>query len=630
MKQSIVMKKLMMVSLASLILVFCQHANAQIEVQEKLKEQMHKVLKNKIRTDFELFKDFHLHGLKYEVEIQESNSINPRLDISEKVVSEALEAESELHAAINPVDSSNMVVCVMANDPNNFFEPLTFPVYYTYDFGETWQQSNFTGVPDANQGTLAGGGDPILLYDSEGNVHLIWLTLTINSTFTAGNLTLRMAFSDDGGMTWVESNENIDNGVITDLFTLNNSRLVDKEWAVIDDSDSPYRNNLYVVYTELASSNGGVSYGIKFRRKVNGVDSFDTGTLELTSQTYLLAQFSSIDVDQDGGIHITFIGSLDGENIHIYYAKSNDGGLTFSQEQKIYDVHLPVLSADEPNSTVTGISDERLYPSAHIRTAKGDPGSQNVYLTWTANGQTVKESEGLDIYFGYSSDGGMTWEPARIINDDPSTLSHQFYPSICVSKSGRLIITWYDTRGDDNHQLTNYYMSYSDDGGQTFEENFSITSESSDFNTVGNQNMDFGIGEYTQVVTSDHFIIPFWSDGRLNNGNLEVYAAFVDVDAVPVFINQLNPVSSQISVSDITPNPIYNGTVDFTVKVSERTKIFYYIISNDGRQITSNYTVELRSGKNKISVNPNMISGRYYVVIESEYGLIYRPFARFE
>ena len=55
-------------------------------------------------------------------------------------------AESEVHAAISPVDSNIIIVSAMKQDPTNILDPLTFPTYYTSDFGNSWSQSSFTGA----------------------------------------------------------------------------------------------------------------------------------------------------------------------------------------------------------------------------------------------------------------------------------------------------------------------------------------------------------------------------------------------------------------------------------------------------------------------------------------------------
>ncbi|MBU0763484.1 MAG: hypothetical protein KJ607_01475 [Bacteroidetes bacterium] len=67
---------------------------------------------------------------------------------------------------------------------------------------------------------------------------------------------------------------------------------------------------------------------------------------------------------------------------------------------------------------------------------------------------------------------------------------------------------------------SHYYFAVSHDQGLSFGQNYQVTSLPTDFNTVGDNNQSFGIGEYTQVLATEGYIIPVWCDGRQNNGNL--------------------------------------------------------------------------------------------------------------
>ncbi|MBN1447599.1 MAG: T9SS type A sorting domain-containing protein, partial [Bacteroidetes bacterium] len=42
----------------------------------------------------------------------------------------------------------------------------------------------------------------------------------------------------------------------------------------------------------------------------------------------------------------------------------------------------------------------------------------------------------------------------------------------------------------------------------------------------------FGIGDYDKALSTSFYAIPIWSDGRSNNGDMNVYAAFVPIDHV--------------------------------------------------------------------------------------------------
>ncbi|MCB9298149.1 MAG: hypothetical protein H6559_34260 [Lewinellaceae bacterium] len=69
-----------------------------------------------------------------------------------------------MHAAINPRDSNNIIIAGMVLDAEALLAPLSFPIYYTKDFGNTWELSEFNGVNDLEPLTfILGGGDPYWL-----------------------------------------------------------------------------------------------------------------------------------------------------------------------------------------------------------------------------------------------------------------------------------------------------------------------------------------------------------------------------------------------------------------------------------------------------------------------------------
>ncbi|MCB0838323.1 MAG: T9SS type A sorting domain-containing protein, partial [Bacteroidetes bacterium] len=134
--------------------------------------------------------------------------------------------------------------------------------------------------------------------------------------------------------------------------------------------------------------------------------------------------------------------------------------------------------------------------------------------------------------------------------------THQFFPSLDVSPKGLLVLTWYDRRNDPQNMNTEYFMTWSVDGGLTFSDQFAVSDQSSDFGKIGDNNEGFGVGEYTQVVTTAHQAIPFWADGRENNGRVRVYTGFVPLTEEPVVgIREWQTINPDFSLEMIYPNP---------------------------------------------------------------------------
>ncbi|MEL6721120.1 MAG: sialidase family protein, partial [Bacteroidota bacterium] len=229
-----------------LLFVLLATAAAPMSAQNYLQYKINK----KMRTNLEQFVQYlqaHPDAKPGTVEPTYLNGIESRTD-DNQAIDVTAEAESELHAAVNPVDNNNIIISAMRQDPNSFLSPLQFPTYYTKDFGETWEISEFDGTLEG--AFVVGGGDPIIVFDTEGTAYICWLTLSTDITLQT-TIALRYAVSQDGGATWTEAPEPLDDGNAGSILDIlgggasSDLKFVDKEWLAVDRSDSPFRNNIY-------------------------------------------------------------------------------------------------------------------------------------------------------------------------------------------------------------------------------------------------------------------------------------------------------------------------------------------------------------------------------------------------
>ncbi|HHG85315.1 MAG TPA: hypothetical protein ENJ82_11270, partial [Bacteroidetes bacterium] len=127
-----------------------------------------------------------------------------------KVSSNTVTDEGEPFIMVNPNDSDNVVVSYM--DLNN---GLRFPIYYTLDGGNSWNLSNFNTVDSMARfhptWTIAGGGDPVFAYDSNGRLYFSWLYLSqAPNSNNEDPMEMYWAWSDDKGQTWKMVNDTND------------------------------------------------------------------------------------------------------------------------------------------------------------------------------------------------------------------------------------------------------------------------------------------------------------------------------------------------------------------------------------------------------------------------------------
>jgi len=127
--------------LSFVLLAICA---APMSAQNYLQYKINK----KMRTNAQQFVEYlqaHPDAKPGKVQPERINGIESRTD-DDQAIDFTAEAESELHAAVNPADTNNIIISAMRQDPNSFLAPLQFPTYYTKDFGATWQLSEFDGT----------------------------------------------------------------------------------------------------------------------------------------------------------------------------------------------------------------------------------------------------------------------------------------------------------------------------------------------------------------------------------------------------------------------------------------------------------------------------------------------------
>ena len=222
------------------------------------------------------------------------------------------EIQSEVHAAINPTDSNNIVVSSNFVSTNQTaFATCTNFIYYTNDFGNTWSTSSFLTAPVTPNPTILGGGDPNFAFDDQGKLYFSWINLWADAGF---NVTwdLFWSYSLDGGNVW--KRDSIDDHIgSTPSSFFGGGGAFDKEWLASDNTpSSPNYHNVYCSFFGADGNTGATFMGLRRKTPTTGV--FDTATAIVNSGTYKAEQFGSDAVDNNGNVHVTFFASVDSLN----------------------------------------------------------------------------------------------------------------------------------------------------------------------------------------------------------------------------------------------------------------------------------------------------------------------------
>ena len=247
-------------------------------------------------------------------------------------------------------------------------------------------------------------------------------------------------------------------------------------WAVVAADSS---SGVHLVWTDLTPGN----FEVYYKKSTDGGATWAAGQ-RLTSNSGS-SGWAAIAVDSSSALHILWEDDSPG-NWDIYYAKSSDGGATWSTPQNF-------TSNDGDSHEVSIAAD--LSGNLHVAWHDNTPGNYEVYyrmssdggtswtaakrLTWTSGDSgspdiAVDSSNhphivwqdstpgNQEIYYRKSDDaGGAGWSPPKRLSWNSGT---SYYASLAVDQLGKVHVVWHDSTPGD-HQL--FYRN-STDGGSSW------------------------------------------------------------------------------------------------------------------------------------------------------------------
>ncbi len=554
------------------------------------------------------------------------NSINSTTQITNDEIDDI-----ELHAAINPTDTSNIVISWMNFDFSNSDLPLVFKMLYSNNFGDSWQTSNIEFFPRtlATNERVAGGGDPIIVFDNSGKAYFSWL-YTIVRVITADEIYIDVymtyATSEDNGANWerpTNGDDFISSGVLD--YTLDDGitgvksgHFPDKQWMAIN----PITNDLYISLAEFDTTdnyNTGIdTWGI--RKKPANQTQFEDAVLVAPEGT-VWASLGAIAINNQGDIHAIYPyypTFPDPPLEKLMHAVSSDNGQTYSIPHYIADIDVTNFQGvGQTNNTSTNMYD-RLYPSTYIAidTAVNSIYEGRIYTCWNSNDANYNKK--VDIWFSYSDNNGSTWSTPKIVNSDPPR-DYGFHhrPTIYVNPDGVLILAWFDNRGFEipDVYMNNYYYALSYDGGETFEEH-KVSPEAWNYND-NNFNSDSGVGEYFQILATKHNILAFYP--MFDGNDTEIYFTKLGLGETTQ-IKEVSSITDKVIIKSIYPNPV-KKFLNIDINLKEKSNIKLSIIDINGKLIEKYPSKQYTEGINHIEMNVNnYYKGDYIIIIETNFG----------
>jgi hypothetical protein len=128
----------------------------------------------------------------------------------------------------------------------------------------------------------------------------------------------------------------------------------------------------------------------------------------------------------------------------------------------------------------------------------GGPTNNNVYMLCSV--QPPNYSNGTDVMFARSTDGGASFSTPVRINDDVTANKWHWFGTFSVAPNGRLDPVWYDTRNAADNLQSQLFYSYSTDAGITWSPNVQV---SASFNPTEGWPQQNKIGDYITIVSDN-------------------------------------------------------------------------------------------------------------------------------
>ena len=189
----------------------------------------------------------------------------------------------------------------------------------------------------------------------------------------------------------------------------------------------------------------------------------------------------------------------------VAFIKSSDGGATWSGSTIV--AHQQDIPTVDPNT------------GRHIRSGEGlpeaaiDPVTGQLYVAWMDARFTGGQTDQIALSTAKAASDSAWSAPIRVNTNTPDNRPG-FTPAIQVNSAGKLGVTYYDLRhlraGDTTTLPTDYWISYSTDGGATFGGETNLDpARSFDLFTAPSAGGLF-LGDYEGLTTNGSSFLPFF------------------------------------------------------------------------------------------------------------------------
>lgn len=230
----------------------------------------------------------------------------------------------------------------------------------------------------------------------------------------------------------------------------------DKQWMVVDRSNSVGRGNMYEWWSTAGNNYGGRQFS---RSTDNGKTWLDP--IFVPSSPI----WGVLDVAPNGNVYLAGLG----DSSFVFCRSSNAKN---RNQIPTFDMVVPINLG---GGLIYGsnINPDGLMGQTWIAVDKSSgKTSGNIYVLGSV---AVDNNNPADVNFIRSTDGGQTWSSPARLNDDPKNAgASHWFGTLSVAPNGRIDACWYDNRANPSINNSALFFTSSYDGGLTWHKNVQL------------------------------------------------------------------------------------------------------------------------------------------------------------
>ncbi|MDC1068337.1 hypothetical protein OAQ99_04185 [Candidatus Kapabacteria bacterium] len=552
-------------------------------------------------------KDLSNKGLKI---IQNTDIIRS----NEKRITNSIPPETDIDVAINPLDDNNLILTSIQHRLNNSEDSYLMPIFYSHDNGRNWARSNFRLLPKDEYRVILNASSPCIDFTQRGLAILSWSVTFLEQKFPGVDSIyhqLLFAYSLNGGESWQEnfSNSLISESGIRDPAKPNQGSFV--RYSDIQILSDTIKKEDYIFFNEFRYDK--IS-NTKFHiYRLDGLFFRKYYTDSLITNEYVASTNYDCIIDSSGYLNCVFLSFNEKLNISLAKIDFQKGRLLLLNDVSEVNYTGGFYFPGAFSSNLIGLNGSYFAPTPKFILLEN-----NYHIIWNSSG-LESQLFNHNIYYTRTNNAGEVLTP-KIINNNIN--GFQFNPDINFALDGRLYVSYYEINSPIDSSSANINITYSEDWGNSFYSPVQVNYKSSDYNNAGDRNFDYGVGLNSGLKSNSNQLFQFWTDGRTNDGNFEVYLTQLPLNQdLDTYVNEINK-NIKIEGPSIT-----NNTFTFVVTSKVQINSLVYISNQLGQKIIQTKYDRLLAGENYYDFNLSAYpSGIYYFVSTSPLGNFSIPF----